>query len=288
MHPRMREHLDLPRLSVHEDVSGVRFYSDPSLEAACGVVMGFTERVGGLSAPPYESLNLGRFAGEGEEAAVANMRHLMSAVGAEGATLVNPVQVHGSNIVRIKEPAGPAFESAFEESQEGADALLITCPNVFAVLGFADCVPLIMVHSSGAFAVAHSGWRGTHARIASKTLDVLAGAVAGQEASADDVRREASEVNIYIGPYIHGECFQVGEDTLALFEEEFGHSVILPERHVDLGVAIRSDLVDHGADPARIVDVDTCTVCNVDRFFSYRAEDGTCGRHGAFAVRKES
>lgn len=279
--------LDLPRLSVHEDVSGVRFFTDAALEEACGVTMGFTERGGGLSAPPYDSLNLGRFAGEGEEAAVANMHHLMSAVGAEGAVLVNPVQVHGNNIVSFSCAEGAMFEEAYQGSQEGADALLVTVPEVFAVLGFADCVPLIMVHPSGAFAVAHSGWRGTHARIGSKVLIALARTAAGPQADSQDIQREAAEVNIYIGPYIHGECFQVGEDTLALFQEEFGSTVILPERHVDLGAAIRQDLMDHGADPARIADVDACTACNVGRFFSYRAEDGVCGRHGAFAFRKE-
>lgn len=277
--------LELPRLSLHEDGSGVRFWTDPALEQSCGVTMGFTERGGGLSPAPYDSLNVGRFAGEGEDAALANMRHLMDAVGAKDAQLINPVQVHGTDAICVLSSDEASVQSARQEAEAGADALVVDASDVFCVLGFADCVPLIMVSPTGAFAVAHSGWRGTHGRIASQTLRGLGQVLvdAGAFATIDDA---AFACNIYVGPYIHRECFEVGEDTYALFAEEFGEVALEEERHVDLGAAIRVDLIQAGADSERIADVNLCTVCNVDRFFSYRAEHGQCGRHGAFACRK--
>ena len=55
--------------------------------------------------------------------------------------------------------------------------------------------------------------------------------------------------------------------------------------HIDLGAALRVQLIARGIDPARICDLGCCTVCENDRFFSFRAQDGVSGRHGAFAIR---
>ena len=277
--------LDLPRLSIVEDVSGVRFLTDPALESACGVSIGFTERAGGLSAPPYGSLNLGRFAGEGEDAALANIHRLMDAVGAADMVLINPKQVHGTHIVTASDDAPDAIASVQREAEAGADGVVASVPDAFALLCFADCVPLIMVAPTGDFAVAHSGWRGTHGRIASKALASLASAVV-RGGAYGSTQEAAASCNTYIGPYIHQECFQVGEDTRSLFIEEFGESVVDASGNVDLGAAIRADLLAVGASEDRIVDAGLCTVCDVERFFSYRAEEGTCGRHGAFAFRR--
>lgn len=277
--------LDLPRLSIATDGSGVRFLTDPALKCACGVLIGFTERTGGLSQPPYDSLNLGRFAGEGEEAACANMRRLMAAVGCADATLINPQQVHGTEMVMVLDGNPEAIAAADAAAQAGADALVVDADGVFALLGFADCVPVIMASPTGACAVAHAGWRGTQGRIVSKVLTTLAELSCAQGAFTD-VTEAAAACNVYVGPYIHSECFEVGPDVRALFREGFGDAVCPDAAHVDLGAAIRMDAMRAGARPDRIVDAGVCTACSDDRFFSYRASGGTCGRHGAFAVRK--
>ncbi len=286
--------LDLPRLSVHEDSSGVRFLTDNALAAACGVTIGFTERGGGLSGAPYGSLNLGRFAGEGEAAARANIAHLMDAVGAAGMVLINPKQVHGTDIVCSSDECQgeglSLLDSPAEASEDDlllapeADGVLVGAPDVFALLCFADCVPLILVAPSGVFAVAHSGWRGTQGHIAVRALTALAQEEALRESIS--IQEALAACNVYIGPYIHKECFQVGSDVYQLFADTFGSGVLWGSDHVDLGAAIRQDLLSAGADEARIVDADLCTVCCADWFYSYRAEDGVCGRHGAFAFRK--
>ncbi len=286
--------LDLPRLSVHEDSSGVRFLTDNALTAACGVTIGFTERGGGLSSAPYASLNLGRFAGEGEATARANICRLMDTVGAAGMALINPKQVHGTDIVCFSDECqgeglsllDPSAEASEDEtfSTPEADGVLVDAPDVFALLCFADCVPLILVAPSGVFAVAHSGWRGTQGHIAVRALMALAQEEALREGAS--IQEALAACNVYIGPYIHKECFQVGSDVYQLFADTFGSSVLWGSDHVDLGAAIRQDLLGAGADEARIVDADLCTVCCADWFYSYRAEDGVCGRHGAFAFRK--
>lgn len=288
--------LDLPRLSIHEDVSGVRFFTDDALRQTHGVCIGFTERGGGVSPAPFASLNLGRFAGEGQEAALANINRLMRAVCAQGKRLLNPKQVHGTDIFVAGANGDGFVDDADSCGSEGvrapsgdsseveADAVVVERDDTFALLCFADCVPLVLVAPDGTFAVAHSGWRGTYGHIAVKTLATLAQAVAVRQGIA--IKEAAGMCNVYLGPFIHGECFEVGKDTFALFAEEFGQEVLVGKNHVDLGAAIKKDLIEAGADPQRIADVDVCTVCTTDRFFSYRAEQGVCGRHGAFAFRE--
>jgi YfiH family protein len=149
------------------------------------------------------------------------------------------------------------------------------------ILCFADCMPLIMVAPTRDFAIAHAGWRGAFGRIAQKAACALA-CVAQCDTSA---------INIYIGPYIRTECFEVSPDLRQKFIDEFGEgvaSVDSSQPHVDLGMAVRLQLADAGIDPTRICDIDLCTVCNSDTFFSYRASGGVCGRHGAVAFRRYS
>ena len=91
---------------------------------------------------------------------------------------------------------------------------------------------------------------------------------------------------MYIGPYIHACHFEVGEEVAKQFFDSFGEASLVDERHVDMGAALRSGFASMGVAPERIADVDMCTVCDAgERFYSYRASGGTCGRHGAFAAR---
>ena len=68
------------------------------------------------------------------------------------------------------------------------------------------------------------------------------------------------------------------------FAKRYGEQVLADDNHVDLSRAVGADLQRAGLAAQRIADTDICTVCSVDRYFSYRAEGGTCGRHAAVAV----
>ena len=68
------------------------------------------------------------------------------------------------------------------------------------------------------------------------------------------------------------------------FVREFGPAVDAGERHLDLGLAVRAALVETGVPEGSIASCNDSTASNVGRFFSYRAEEGRCGRHAALAV----
>ena len=79
---------------------------------------------------------------------------------------------------------------------------------------------------------------------------------------------------------------ETGEDVRARFVERFGEVVCHDGRHVDLSAALKCDLAAAGVSPERISCADACTKCAPERYYSFRAEGGVCGRHGAVAFRK--
>lgn len=271
--------LPLPRLSRGRFAS-IDAYTDEALFDSHRIRIAFTERGGGVSKDSYASLNLGSAVDDDLVSVEQNRRILTDAFSVNHAACLVPRQVHGKKVLVVPEGAQETIEDFRSRAQKGADALLIEAQQVAALLCFADCVPLIIVSPTGRFAVVHAGWRGVLAEIATKATSELTELDASDGASADP-----SAYNVYIGPYIHRECFETGEEVREDFAHTFGQGCLVDSSRIDLGMALRTSLTRFGVSEKRIADVDICTVCNNDRFFSYRAQEGICGRHGAFAVR---
>ena len=239
----------------------------------------FTERTGGVSKAPYESLNLGTHVGDDPAAVAENRRRVLAALGCEDAlgSLLVPNQVHGDRVVTVT-PADAATPQAIEAvcadiaGPTGADAIVCTAPNVPVLLCFADCVPVILT-CGDAFAVVHSGWKGTYARIAAKAAVELAQAAG----------RPVADIAAFIGPHICGDEYQVSADLFQMFSEQFANIDKNAERMLDLSACIRQSLEEVGVLSCEIHDPRLSTVRQNDRFYSYRAEQGACGRHAAVA-----
>lgn len=278
----MQPVLPLPRLdALRSGAHRLSGLGDPALADACGVHIFFTTREGGVSEGAYGALNLGSHVGDDPACVQENRRILMEALGAAGMPLVVPNQVHGDALVVICDGDPAGIEAAQTAAAAGADGILVGVPDVAALLCFADCVPVVIVSPTGRFAVVHAGWRGVMAEAAPGALRELA-ALDGLEGAAGD----PAGCNVYIGPHICPSCFQTGEDVAAGFAERFGTDCVPDARHVDLQAALAASLVRAGASPDRIASADACTRCQSERFFSYRASGGVCGRHGAIAFRK--
>lgn len=270
--------LELPEL-VRCDTSGISFYTDEKLFDATGIRIAFTTRKGGKSRGEYAGLNLGLHVEDDEHAVLANRGIVLEALHAPSKVItVCPNQVHGNHVCVISSLNEASLDAAIAEAHDGADALVVTCQNICAMLCYADCVPVILATSSGAFSVIHAGWRGVASRIVEKAAHCICSVTGCDPAS----------INAYIGPYIHKECFEIGADTFKIFEREFAQDkekVCVGKDHIDLGAAIRATLIGSGISNGRISDLDKCTSCSTDEFFSYRASGGKCGRHGALAFR---
>ena len=269
--------LPLPRLAENSSSTSracVRALSDEDVYRACGTRIAFTFRDGGVSTGPYESLNLFYGIGDIEQNVNRNRRILLEAFGLDPETtcLLSSKQVHGSDVVVVKE-----IEEARRRAGEGEDGIVCDRSDTAVLLCSADCVSIILVAPNGAFAVLHSGWRGTFAMIAQKGMEKLTKAT----------NCLPSDVNCYIGPHIGSCCYEVDSALIQKFVRKFGSVCDAGDNHLDLSAAVRIALCDAGALPERITDSGLCTSCRVDLLYSYRAEAGVTGRHGAFAFRKE-
>lgn len=260
---------ELVRVTSH----GVTLLGDPNRPG--GVTLAFTERTGGISTGDYSSLNLGDGCDDDPAHVAENRRRVLEALGAAdmGGRLVNPVQVHGEDVVIVDDSSADALARAQATARAGADAVVCTAEGVPVLLCQADCVPIILVGNAG-FAVVHSGWRGTLARIAAKAAKVLG--------RLTDTRLQ--DVYAYVGPHIGATDYEVSRELLDRFVEEFGLGVELEGTRLDLGAAVVQALEDAGISPARIACCDESTASHTDRFFSYRAQKGVCGRLGAIAI----
>ncbi|MFR8784590.1 polyphenol oxidase family protein [Slackia sp.] len=267
--------LDLPYPRLAEGrFSSCAVLTDDALNADFGVRICFTQRTGGESEPPYDSLNLGDHVQDDPECVGLNRRKLFCAFGMREDAVIVPKQVHGDAIVACKNRSD--YAHAVLRAQNGADGVIVSCDEVGAMLCFADCAPVIVVSPRRTFAVVHAGWRGVMARIAQSAVKRVC--------EMDGIG--PSCLNVYIGPHIHACHFEVGEDLARRFSDEFGLHVLVDDCHVSLSAALRSGLISVGVDERRIADAGVCTVCDGGkRYFSYRASGGRCGRHAAFAVR---
>jgi YfiH family protein len=277
----------VPKPSLSEvEYGNIPLFTDDALFEACGVRIAFTTRAGGVSSGSYGTLNLADHVADDHGAVMKNRACLMHAIAPElhrchDEVLIVPNQVHGDTVVSID--SSDEIEHVKLEVAQGADAIIVDAREIAALLCFADCVPLIIVLPTGRFAVVHAGWRGVENTIAAKTLSLML--EQEKRASGASPHDIVAATNVYIGPYIHRECFETNEEIHDLFTTKFGDACDFDAHHIDLGAALRVQLMQRGIEPARICDLDICTVCNNDRFFSYRAQSGIAGRHGALAIR---
>ena len=262
---------------VQQRKSGVTLITDTT--CPYGVTLAFTERGGGVSCGEFSSLNLGSACGDAADAVRRNRLRALEALGAKqyADNLVCPHQVHGDKILVVHSAHKDEVAAVCTEAAQGADAIVCLAKTVPVMLCFADCVPVILA-APGGFAIAHSGWRGTIAHIAAKTARLLV------EQTGD----RPEELLAYVGPHIGAPDYEVSQELIDRFVDEFGSEVALSDLggcHLDLGYAVRMALAEAGVLPEHIFEVSESTATHTDRFFSYRAEHGHCGRHGALAVR---
>ncbi len=226
----------------------------------------FTTRRGGVSRPPYDSLNLGPWT-EDEDAAVdANRAALARLV---GRPLAGVRQVHGTTVVSIEERPARG-EDPRHDPQEG-DALVTDRPDVAVGVLVADCLPIVVV-GHGAVAAAHAGWRG----LASGVVD---GAVEGVR---DAQIADHSPMVAAIGPGAGGCCYEVGDEV----RDAFAHhgDAVLDGRRIDLKAIAAAEL--RAAGVSEVHDVGLCTLCApAGLLFSHRRDGGTTGRQMGLAWR---
>jgi YfiH family protein len=241
---------------------------------AHGFAHGFSLRTGGVSAPPFDSLNLARTVGDDLEAVLENYRRFARAVGFMPDTLFEVSQVHGASVRVVGEGETP---ERVRETQ--ADALVALAGRGAIGVRVADCTPILIAdRRTRAVAAVHAGWRGTVRGVVGEAVRVLT--------SASGARVE--DLVAAIGPHIRVGSFEVGEDVAAeIAAAAPGRDVIRrgdPRPFADLTAVVRAQLEQLGISEGRVDDVGGCTYAEPDRFFSFRRDGQRSGRHVAAIV----
>ncbi|MDQ1020271.1 peptidoglycan editing factor PgeF [Streptomyces afghaniensis] len=230
-------------------------------ESASGAHFAFTDRWGGVSAAPYEELNLGGAVGDDPDAVRTNRELAAKSLGVEPDRVVWMNQVHGADVAVVDGPWGslPGIPSV--------DAIVTTRRGLALAVLTADCVPVLLADPvAGIAAAAHAGRPG-----------MIAGVVPAVLRAMTELGAEPSRIVARTGPTVCGRCYEVPEamraevsavEPAAYAETSWGTPA------VDVSAGVHAQL-----DRLGVRDRAQSPVCTLesDDHFSYR-RDRTTGR----------
>jgi len=221
-----------------------------------GVRAACTTRLGGVSAAPWDSLNLGAHVGDAPQAVADNRARVRSLLQLPSEPCwLN--QVHGVDVVDLDAtlPGG---------RPPTADAAISLTTGRPCVIMVADCLPVLFASRDGArIGAAHAGWRGLAAGVLEKTVAALGA---------------PGELTAWLGPAISQEHFEVGDEVRAAFvgEDAGAAAHFTPNARgrwqADLVALARRRLAALGV--AEIHGGSWCTFADPGRFFSFRRDAG--------------
>ena len=178
-------------------------------------------------------------------------------------------QTHSDNIKVIIQKETKGWES-LSDAVEDCDALITDVKGVVLNILTADCVPILLYDKEKeVVAAVHAGWKGTKAQIVSKTVQKM------KKVYGCDPK----EIIAGIAPSIGRCCYEVGKDVAVhFFDTPEGFTSKGEKYMLDLPLINKQQLLNAGVLEVNIEMSHTCTACDVERFFSYRKEQGCSGR----------
>ena len=255
-----------PELYFYDLGEGVRAFS--------------STRHGGFSKGHYAAFNINHYCGDSEEDISKNRTLLCELLGIDEAHLVMPHQVHQTEVVSINE----AFLRLSADDQkarlEGVDALMTDRTGVCIGVSTADCIPILLydkVHRASC--AIHAGWRGTVKRIVEEAVAKMVSVYGSRPA----------DLLAQIGPGIHLESFEVGDEVYEAFANEGflmetisrGYPVANgtgEKWHIDLPACNRQQLLVAGVPSSQIYVSPIDTYEQYDSYFSARRLGINSGR----------
>lgn len=269
-------------MTVRES-GGITYLQFPALEQTGMVTHAFSTRLGGVSKPPFDTLNFTTARGDKQEHVMENFNRMAAALGVAADRMVLTWQTHTTNIRTVTEAdAGKGIIR--ERDYRDIDGLITNVPGITLVTFYADCVPLYIldpVHK--AIGLSHSGWRGTVNQMGRETLLKM----------AHEYGTRPADVVAAIGPCICQDCYEVGDEVAGAFQRQFGQRSqrLLKadgdgKYRLDLWEANRIILEEAGVCPEQIHVTDICTRCNPELLFSHRKMGERRGNLAAFMTLK--
>jgi len=226
----------------------------------------FLTRKGGVSLPPYGTLNVSNENGDREEDVTQNKNRIAKTFYFDPIHLVLLNQIHQDRILLLREPFS-TLPSLLE-----FDALITNARNIFLGILTADCLPIFIVDQNRkVIAAIHAGRQGTALHITKKVLKKM----------EEEFGSSLEDLIIALGPSIGPCCYEIDEKVFIPEWESF--SISRGERRwiTDLAQINIAQMKEGGIKGEQISWIDLCTCCHSDLFFSYRKE-GQTGRQLSF------
>lgn len=246
------------------------------LDSSHGPVdLAFTDRYGGVSAAPFDELNLALDDPDDPASRAENLRRVVTDFapdlarrpsGSWDAHVAQMRQVHGSAVDVVDDRHGGGLPPE-------ADGMVATDPTIVLLVRVADCVPVLLADAdAGVIGVAHAGRPGMLAGVAPATVAAMR-------------RLGAERITAWLGPHVCGACYEVPaamqEDAVAQVPQSRA-TTSWGTPALDIGAGVRAQL--EAVDVA-VVDVATCTRESPD-LYSYRRDGARAGRFAGLVRRR--
>lgn len=242
-----------------------------------GVEAWFSTRQGGVSSPPFDSMNLSFNVNDDTESVIENRSRILAHGGVQLSDLVMSEQVHKAGVVWVdKSHRGRGAEGP-TTALPGMDGLLTESRHVVLGMGFADCVPIFLADAKRRYVGAlHAGWRGTILGVQIEALRMI-----------EEHWGTLKDLRVGIGPSIGPCCYEVDETVYQAVVGRLGHDRTLKAARpghwqLDLWQTNKLIIENAGVPTENINIAGQCTSCQADEFFSHRRDRGRTGRMGGY------
>lgn len=224
-------------------------------------------RIGGVSLKPYHELNVSYHVGDDHKRVTENRKIFCKAIGIELDSLVLAQQAHSDKIMVVDESHAGCGVYDYESGLPNTDAIITNSNSIAIGILTADCVPVMLFDPiKKVIGVAHAGWKGSLLKIAEKTVLKM----------KEVYGTKPSDCLSALGPCIGKCCYEVSNNIIEQFKNSFGYESKNDENKLDLLQIIKMQLIDIGVKD--ISSMELCTACNLNLFYSHRAENGHTGR----------
>ena len=242
----------------------MKIYQSNLLNDFSNLTHAFTTKDGGVSKPPYDSLNLAFHVEDDSAAVTKNHDILASKLGYDRRTLVHMKQIH-SDIVHVV-----GDRDSFNKPPT-CDALITDKTNTPLMVMVADCSPILFYDDKNkVIAVAHAGRQGAFKNIVQNVVNTF----------TNIYNSHTQNISVAIGPSIGVCCYEVGSE---IYEEakklKLDYAIEKRDNnfYLDVSKILMTQLLTSAIKEENIEISKECTCCKNDKYFSYRA-DGKTGR----------
>ena len=260
---------------IKKETNGIIYFEFEHLAKTNLVHHCFSSRIGGVSKPPYTSMNLAYHMGDDLADVDQNFRLISKAARFDHKKIIMTDQIHHANIQII---------GVDKPELKGVDSLVTAVPGHVLVSYYADCVPLLFLDPvKKVIANSHAGWRGTAADIAGGTLRQM----------SQNFNCRPIDILVGIGPSISITHFEVGHEVIQMFEhfpleaKPYMKQKSDKKWHIDLREINQELLLQAGVLAKNIEVSDLCTYEHPDLFFSHRRDGSKRGNMAAMIALKE-